>query len=216
MQQLWNPAPATVTRSADGRLQMTAGGYGYGLNVSQTCDFRRFIAHGGGLSGFGSTMRWLPDYGVGFIALGNLTYTGWGRTSNAVFDALLRTGGLQLRTIPASPALVSARDAVARLVVSWDDAAAGRVAAENLFLDRSTEQRRADLETLHAQVGACRAEATEFDVENALRGTWTQRCERGAVRVSITLAPTEPPTVQMMAARATGAERPPTAPTCAQ
>jgi len=207
MQQLWNPAPAVVTRSTDGRLQMTAGGYGYGLNVSQTCDFRRFIAHGGGLPGFGSTMRWLPDYGVGFIALGNVTYTSWGRPSNAVFDALLRTGGLQPRTIPASPALVSARDAVARLVVAWDERTAERVAAENLFLDRSKARRRAELDALHGQVGTCRAEATDFDVENALRGAWTQQCERGAIRVSITLAPTEPPSVQMMAVRAAELDR---------
>jgi hypothetical protein len=33
-------------------------------------------------------------------------------------------------------------------------------------------------------------------VENALRGKWIVPCERGNLLVSITLAPTMPPTVQ--------------------
>ena len=41
--------------------------------------------------------------------------------------------------------------------------------------------------------------AADFDVvENALRGQWTIPCERGALRVSITLAPTMPPLVQFL------------------
>jgi uncharacterized protein YicC (UPF0701 family) len=35
-------------------------------------------------------------------------------------------------------------------------------------------------------------------VENALRGTWTMKCERGDLDVSMTLAPTMPPTVQFL------------------
>jgi hypothetical protein len=42
-------------------------------------------------------------------------------------------------------------------------------------------------------VGPCRPGAGFDRVENALRGEWTLPCERGALRVSITLAPTEPP-----------------------
>ena len=57
--------------------------YGYGLGIRQTCDFRTIVAHSGGLPGFGSQMRWLPDEGVGFIAMGNLTYTGWGTVLDA-------------------------------------------------------------------------------------------------------------------------------------
>ena len=81
MQQLWRPAPADA-RSRDrrtGAIQLTSGGYGYGLRVGQNCAFRTIVAHSGGLPGFGSIMRWLPDYGVGIIAFGNLTYTGWSR-----------------------------------------------------------------------------------------------------------------------------------------
>src|SRR5207302_61246 len=91
MQQLWRPAGASVARDASGALQLTSGGYAYGLRVSQTCAFRTIVSHTGGLPGFGSIMQWLPDYGVGIIAFGNLTYTGWGRTVANAFDALNKT-----------------------------------------------------------------------------------------------------------------------------
>ena len=121
MQQVWRPAPGAVTRDGSGALQLTSGGYGFGLRISQTCPFKLVVAHSGGLPGFGSQMRWLPEYGVGIIAFGNLTYTGWGSAVDAALDALARTGGLQPRMPEPAPALVAARDAVSQLVIDWDD-----------------------------------------------------------------------------------------------
>jgi len=143
-------------------------------------------------------MQWLPDYGVGIIAFGNLTYTAW---ANAVGDAiyrLVKTGGLQPREIQPSRALVEARTAVSTLISRWDDGLADKIAAENLFLDHSKERRRREIDDLRAKVGAC-AVPDRFDVvENALRGQWTMKCERGSLQVAITLAPTMPPAVQYM------------------
>jgi CubicO group peptidase (beta-lactamase class C family) len=205
MQQVWRPAPATVTRTGS-IVQLNAGGYAYGLRVSQNCQFPTIVAHGGGLPGFGSYERWLPEYGVGIIAFGNKTYTGFSGIFDQAFDMLSRTGGLQPRAIEPSPALVAARDAVASLVVRWDDAAANRIAAMNLFRDRDQAHRRADLDALHAHVGACQAGSGFDRVENALRGDWTMTCERGKVKVAITLAPTSPPTVQFLSVSALAAE----------
>jgi hypothetical protein len=168
--------------------------------VRQTCDFAHVVSHGGGLPGFGSHMRWLPEYGVGIIALANLTYTGWSPVVDEAFQVLARTGALQPRLPQPSPALLRAREAVSRLIVQWDDELAERVAANNLFLDRSKERRRRELEDLRRDHGVCRP-AGAFDVENALRGEWTMSCERGALRVSITLAPTEPQGIQFVAVR---------------
>jgi CubicO group peptidase (beta-lactamase class C family) len=198
MQQVWRPAPATVGQASNGSVLLNAGGYAYGLRVAQTCQFPTVVSHSGGLPGFGTQMRWLPEYGVGVIAFGNLTYTGWSGTIDAALDALARTGGLQPRAIEPSAALAAARDAVASLVVKWDDGVAQRLAAQNLFLDQSLDRRRAAIDALHAQVGACAAGSGFDRVENALRGDWTMSCERGKLRVAITLAPTNPPTVQFM------------------
>jgi CubicO group peptidase (beta-lactamase class C family) len=202
MQQVWRPAPASVVRDPAGRIQLNAGGYAFGLRVSQSCSFRHIVAHSGGLPGFGSVMTWLPDYGIGIVAFGNLTYTSWGRVTTSALDALVKTGGLRPREGKPSPALTAARDAVSNLIVKWDDAAADRIASGNLYLDRSKARRKAEIDSLRAKAGACTAPSGFDSVENALRGRWTMNCERGKLQVAITLAPTMPPTVQYLDVRA--------------
>ena len=202
MQQAWRPSGMRVVLDkSTNATHLTATSYGYGLSVTQTCQYRAMVAHSGGLPGYGSLMRWLPDYGVGIIAFGNVTYTGWGNAVGSAIDRLDRTGGLQRRDNRPSAALVAARDDVSSLVLKWDDALAEKIAAENLFLDRSKDRRRKEIDDLRAKVGACSAPARFDIVENALRGQWTMSCERGAVQVAITLAPTVPPGVQYLAIR---------------
>ena len=202
MQQPWRPSATRVALIKSGpTAALTVTGYGYGLRVTQTCHYPAMVAHSGGLPGYGSLMRWLPDYGVGVIAFGNVTYTDWNATVAAVIDRLDKTGALEPRKVQPSPALVAARDDVSKLIVQWDDALADRIAAQNLYLDRSKDRRHSEIEGLRAKTGACTT-PTKFDyVENALRGQWTMSCERGALQVSITLAPTMPPTVQYLAVR---------------
>ena len=197
MQQISRPRAPSVTRGGAGEpVRLDAGGYGFGLRVSGTCTFAHVVSHSGGLPGFGSQMRWLPEHGVGLIGLGNRTYTGWTGPFNDALLLLAKTGALEPRVPQPSPALVSARDAVTRLVIRWSDPLADSVAANNLFLDRSRDRRRAEIAALRARVGECRA-GTGFDyVENALRGEWLVPCARGALRVSVTLAPIVPPKVQ--------------------
>jgi CubicO group peptidase (beta-lactamase class C family) len=199
MQQAWRPSFTRVSRDrTSGAVQLTTSAYAFGLGVTQTCDFRLMVAHSGGLPGFGSQMRWLPDYGVGIIAFGNLTYTGWGGAVTEAIDRLAKTGGLQPREIQPSKSLVDARDAVSRLVIKWDDQLADRVAAGNLFLDESKDRRKAYFESLRAKVGSCTMPDRFDSVENALRGKWTMSCAGGKLAAALTLAPTMPPTVQFI------------------
>ena len=213
MQQVWRPAPASVTAGA-ASVQLNSGGYGFGLRISQNCQFPTIVSHGGGLPGFGTQMRWLPEYGVGVIAFGNKTYTSWPATFDVALAALARTGALQPRAIQPSPALINARDAVASLVVKWDDATADRIAAVNLFLDQSKARRKSGIDAMRAQVGTCSTGSGFDSVENALRGDWTMTCERGRLKVSITLAPTNPPAVQYLSVTPLQGVEPPRAGTC--
>ena len=209
MQQIARFAGASTTRDTPGSVQLTAGGYGYGLRISQTCTFRHIVAHSGGLPGFGSQMLWLPEHGVGIIVFGNVTYTPWGRVLPAALERLSRTGGLQARVAQPSAALVAARNTVAQLVSRWDDRVAAGIAANNLFRDISSDRRRAQLDALHEKVGSCPADRDRFDmVENALRGQWTVACERGRLQIAITLAPTVPPKVQFLSVRPAVASQP--------
>lgn len=212
MQQIWRSRPSTVTRTAAGTPNLNSGGYGFGLGISQSCEFDQIVAHSGGLPGYGSMMRWLPSYGVGVIAFGNVTYTGWGGVVTQAFDLMAKTGGLQPRMPQPSPALVDSRDAVARLIMNWNDKQADDLAAMNLYLDTSKDRRQKQIAELRAKVGTCAAPTAFDSVENWLRGQWTMKCERGDLNVSITLAPTMPPKVQYLDVRL--AEGRPAAATC--
>ncbi len=198
MQQVGRMRGTSVTRTASGDVALNAGGYGYGLGITQSCQFGHVVAHSGGLPGFGSLMRWLPDYGVGIIALGNRTYTGWSGVVDDAFALLAETGGLVARVPQPAPVLLAMRDNVTQLVQQWDQPLADRTAAMNLFLDEPAPRRAAAIGALRdAAGGQCRNEGP-FVVENALRGQWRMQCATGALRVGITLAPTEPARVQQL------------------
>ena len=199
MQQVARFSGATSVRDANtGAVTLNAGGYGYGLRVAQTCLFRSSVSHTGGLPGFGSLMRWLPDHGVGIVALGNLTYTSWTNPAEQALQILARTGGLEPRAPQPAPVLVERREQVSRLVTRWDNALADSVAAMNLFLDESKERRQTAIERVRVAAGGTCTNEGPFVVENALRGRWRMRCGSGDLRVSITLAPTEPAKVQFL------------------
>jgi CubicO group peptidase (beta-lactamase class C family) len=216
MQQVWRPRPATARRAPDGSLQLSSGGYGYGLGVRQTCEFASIVSHTGGLPGYGSVMTWLPDYGIGVIGMANLTYTSGSAIANDALSLLVQRAGLKPRQPEPSAALLEARATVNRLLGRWDDALAESLAAENLFLDETKDRRRAAIEALLAERGACHAN-DDFDVENALRGQWTLSCEKGSpLLVSITLAPTTPPRVQYLSVRPVTPGEPTRTPACQQ
>jgi CubicO group peptidase (beta-lactamase class C family) len=198
MQQVGRMRGTSVSRTGSGDVALNAGGYGYGLGITQSCQFGHVVAHSGGLPGFGSLMRWLPDYGVGIIALGNRTYTGWGGVVDDAFALLAETGGLVPRAPQPAPVLLAMRDNVTQLVQQWDQPLADRTAAMNLFRDEPAPRRAAAIAALRdAAGGQCRNDGP-FVVENALRGQWRMQCATGALRVGITLAPTEPARVQQM------------------
>lgn len=199
MAHMWTPANLSA-RHADGRTEATVSGYGFGLRVGSDCRFEHIVGHGGGLPGFGSYMAWLPDYGVGLFAMANLTYAGPAEPLSRAWNELNKTGGLQRRTLPASPVLVRMRDHIAELWRSWDDAKVAQIAAVNLLLDEPIAERRAALTALQAEVGEC-TDAGPVMAEDWLRGQFNLACKNGTVGVFFTLAPTQPPAVQHLTFR---------------
>jgi CubicO group peptidase (beta-lactamase class C family) len=198
MQQAWRPSPASAFRSTvDAPLQIGVSSYGYGLGVSQDCRFGHVVGHGGGLPGYGSLMRWFPEYGVGLIGMSNQTYQGFGGLFNDTVTALYKTGALQPRAVQPSPALLAAQADVSQLIIKWDETLANKIAADNLFLDVAADVRSTRWKALAEQHGVCRP-ATTIKPENALRGEWRMTCDRGWLDVFITLAPTMPPKVQLI------------------
>ena len=202
MQRLQRTGNFLAERTATG-IRATSAGYGYGLGISKDCRFDHIVGHGGGLPGFGSYMMWLPEYGVGMLAMTNMTYSGPAQALSEAFDVLAATGALQRRELAPSPVLTSTRDAIAGLWKQWDNAAFDKLAANNLAMDLPGAARRAEVEKLKSQVGSCQSPGA-VQPENLLRGRFRMECERGAVDVVFTMAPTNPPTVQLLNFRPVG------------
>ncbi|MHB1526138.1 MAG: serine hydrolase domain-containing protein [Candidatus Dormibacteria bacterium] len=193
MQQAGRLRPAP-TRSDEGAA---VSGYGLGLMVSEDPQYGRVVAHGGGLPGFGSHVRWLPDHGVGVVGFANRTYAPVREAVSEAFQALAASGGLLPRVIQPAPALAAAREAVLRLYQSWDGEMAQALAADNLFLDRAADQRQGDFAQLRAAHGPC-LRAGELRPAGALRGSWRMDCAQGAIEAEIWLSPTTPTLVQVL------------------
>ena len=62
MQQVWRPAPGSVTRDAWVPSSCRAAGTGSACESRRPARSNMVVAHSGGLPGFGSQMRWLPEY----------------------------------------------------------------------------------------------------------------------------------------------------------
>jgi CubicO group peptidase (beta-lactamase class C family) len=199
MQSAWRPSDFVVSRpSPDARIEAVSSSYGYGLAVSRSCEFDQVVAHSGGLPGFGSHMRWLPQYGVGIFAMANLTYQSTAPAVAEAFAVLRKTGALQPRQLPPSKILQATGKAITSLWQRWDDRAATDLAADNLFQDQPAAERRAEIERISQEVGAC-PQGGEVRAENLLRGSFRLSCKQGFVDVTFTLAPTMPPKVQHLA-----------------
>ncbi len=199
MQQPWRMyAPASQAPELGRPVVWSAGGYGYGLSITQEGDLY-IVSHAGGLPGYGSHMAWLPDYDLGIIALGNVRYA---PMRPAATEALRLLAQRTERRRPrlhngqaGTPALQAAYQDANRLLASWDSELADCLFADNFFLDNSREWRQAEMERLAAVHGPWQ-EIGPLEPENALRGAWKLTGARGFVRAFLTLAPTTPPRVQ--------------------
>jgi hypothetical protein len=110
---------------------------------------------------------------------------------------IAREAALPRRIIRADPGLLAARDAIDGLVQQWDDGVAARLFSPNVDLDRPLGERREELAGLRDRHGALTRDG-DFEPEDALRGSWRLRGERGHVELDFTMAPTVPPVVETL------------------
>ncbi|WP_266366885.1 serine hydrolase domain-containing protein [Tellurirhabdus rosea] len=198
MQQPWNfvalNAQARTVGSAPCPLTV---GYGYGLNWTKDCRDRVAVGHSGGLPGFGSQWRILPEYGLGVISFANLTYAGTGGVNAAVLDTLIAIGGLKPRQLPVSPILALRKNQLVGLLPDWKGAEASGIFAENFFPDQSADLRRKQVQELYTKVGRI-VRVSELVPENQLRGYFLLEGERGKINVFFTLTPENPGLIQQL------------------
>jgi CubicO group peptidase (beta-lactamase class C family) len=132
-----------------GRSCGIVSAYNYGLGWMRDCDGRVYIGHSGGLPGFGSQWRILPEYGLGVISFANLTYAGTGGINLKVLDTIIQSARLKPYELPVSNILAQRKNELIRLFPDWKEndvtsysSGKSKIFAENFFPDRSAESWR--------------------------------------------------------------------------
>ena len=164
----------------------------------QDVELGEVIGHSGGYPGFGSHMRWHPASGLGVVVLGNRTYFPAATIAERMLRALVRGEAAPVRRLSPAPVLDRARDAIERLLFSWDDDLAHATFSMNVDLDEPLEHRRAAIERLRATHGELRRSDERATGDSPFHLAWWLEGERGRVQVEIMLDPQPTPKVQWL------------------
>lgn len=174
--------------------------YGYGLRLDRNCDDISMVGHSGGLPGYGSDWKILPQYGLGIVTLTNGTYGSAALLNNEILPYIVAAAGLKPRAFPASPILKQRSKELAALLPSWEKAEASGIFAENFFSDYFTDLLKEEAEAAFAKAGPIR-KVHEIVAENALRGSFILEGEKANLKVHFTLSPENPPLIQAYSIR---------------
>lgn len=183
-----------------GRSCAAAGAYGYGLSWLRDCENRVYLAHGGGLPGFGSHWRIMPDYGIGIVAFGNVTYANLGGMTLQALDLMVKKAGLKPRQLPVSNILAQRKSELLKIIPAWENAEKSRIFAENFFADHPIDILKKDYAALWAKAGKI-ISVNDLTPENQLRGRFIIECEKANIEVYFTLSPENPPLIQELRVR---------------
>jgi CubicO group peptidase (beta-lactamase class C family) len=183
-----------------GRVCASASAYTYGLGWQRDCEGRVYIGHGGGLPGFGSHWRVMPDYGIGIVAFANRTYAGVGGVNLEVLDLIIREAGLKPRQLPVSNILALRKAELLKVIPSWENAEKSGIFAENFFPDNPIDNLRKNYADIWAKAGKI-ISVKELIPENQLRGRFIIEGENANIEVFFTLTPENPPIIQQVNVR---------------
>ncbi len=185
---------------AGGRVCASVSAYSYGLGWQRDCEGRVYIGHGGGLPGFGSHWRVMPDYGIGIVAFANRTYAGVGGVNLEILDLIIKEAGLKPRQLPVSAILAQRKAELLKVIPAWENAEQSGIFAENFFPDYPIANLKRDYAALWAKAGRI-ISVKEMVPENQLRGRFLVEGENADIEVFFTLTPENPPLIQELRVR---------------
>jgi CubicO group peptidase (beta-lactamase class C family) len=168
----------------DGPSRMASIGYGIGLGVRADERLGSIVGHSGGLPGYGSHMRWMPDRGVGVVALSNVTYGGM---SAACIESLERLADADLlpaaREVSPTPTMHAIAERSVALVNGWTDVEAMALFADNVAMDEDLGRRAAKAAAVVERHGPLALE--RFEADTPTEGDAV--AAKGAVRLELAL-----------------------------
>lgn len=171
--------------------------YGYGLHQYLDCDGLKIITHSGGLPGFGSQWRILPDYGIGIVVFGNRTYAPMGTLLTRAVDSLLNWADLKPRKLPSSDVLEKRKQQLMGFLPSWNGAEKSDVFADNFFDDYFVSDLKRQSENALNTIGKITS-VSEVFATNQLRGYFILKGEKSEIKIWFSLSPEPEPKIQAL------------------
>ena len=180
----------------DGRTCAVTSAYCYGLGWLKDCDGKTYVSHSGGLPGFGSQWRIMPEYGIGIVSFANRTYSPMGYVNLKVLDTIIKLAQLQPMQLPPSKILEQRKNELMKILPDWNVSDEQRgIFAENFFPDYPIDSLRKESRELFNKAGRILV-VKSIKPENQLRGSFLIEGEKGSIEVYFTLSPENPPLIQ--------------------
>lgn len=196
MQFPWNmSAFNTQYKYPSGRSCPIVSAYGYGLAWTKDCEGRVYVGHSGGLPGFGSNWRIMPDYGIGIISFSNLTYASASILNFKILDTLIAVAKLEPKQLVPSGILNQRKNDLIKLLPEWKNPEATHIFAENFFMDYFPDSLRKEAVSIFKNAGKI-IHVQELIPENNLRGSFILEGENSNIEIEFTLTPENPPLIQ--------------------
>jgi CubicO group peptidase (beta-lactamase class C family) len=196
MHQPWNFSAFNVeNKNALGKPCPFVSAYGYGLRWVEDCSHTVGIGHSGGLPGFGSNWKMLPQYGIGFISFANRTYAPASNLNTQILDTLIALVKLKPHPLEVSAILKQRQKELLSILPQWNKAESLGIFAENFFLDYFPISLRKEAEEIFAKAGKI-VKVGEMKPENNLRGSFILEGENANIAISFTLSPEKPALIQ--------------------
>ena len=179
----------------NGRACAVTTAYCYGLGWLKDCDGKTYIAHSGGLPGFGSQWRIMPDYGIGIVSFANRTYSPMGFVNLKILDTIIKIAGLQPMQLRPSKILEQRKNELMKILPDWNNAEQSGIFAENFFPDYPIDTLKKYARDLYAKADKI-ISVKEVKPENQLRGSFIIEGEKINIEIYFTLSPENPPLIQ--------------------
>ena len=181
---------------SEGHSVARVAGYSAGLSWNQDQRGLIWVRHAGGLPGFGSEFRFLPDHGIALIAFANRTYAPMSAANHKAMELLINEAKIPTRPAEGHPTLFRRSEELATLLTrDWTPEALHVALAPNVFLDHSLETWRRETRALLEQLGPIR-DRSPLVPDNRLRGHFRLIGETRSLEVFLTLTPEATPRIQ--------------------
>ena len=176
-----------------GRVLAATNSYTYGLNWMNDALGRNSVGHSGGLPGFGSNWRIMPQYGIGVILFANVTYAPTSVINIAVLDTIVQLAKLRPRVISVSPILQKRKVQLVSMLPNFTSSLP--IFAENFFEDYPIESLKKEAAAILKEAGEI-ISVGEMVAENQMRGYCIIQCQDKKIKLAFTLTPENPGLIQ--------------------